>query len=92
MAQIGRPPERVLTLSETEREELPRLSGSQSAPHSLVRRAQIVLASADGEASTSIAHRFGVSNPDIADIDALAEAIIATTPRAENEAPCGQSG
>ncbi|PXW58285.1 hypothetical protein C7450_106467 [Chelatococcus asaccharovorans] len=37
MAQIGRPQERVLILSETEREELARLSRSQSAPHSLVR-------------------------------------------------------
>ena len=65
MAHIGRPQERALTLSETERDELVRLGRSQSAPHSLVRRAQIILASADGEANTSIAHRFGVSNPTV---------------------------
>jgi len=45
MAHIERPQERVLSLSETEREELGR---SQSAPDSLVRRAQIILTSADG--------------------------------------------
>ena len=65
MAHIGRPQERVLTLSETERDELARLGRSQSAPHSLVRRAQIILASANGEANTSIADRFGVSNPTV---------------------------
>ncbi|HEY3620920.1 MAG TPA: helix-turn-helix domain-containing protein, partial [Roseiarcus sp.] len=31
----------------------------------LVRRAEIILASADGEANISIAHRFGVSNPTV---------------------------
>ena len=55
----------MLTLSETERDELVRLGRSQSAPHSLVRCAQIILASADGEANTSTAHRFGVSNPTV---------------------------
>jgi transposase len=65
MARTGRPQERVLTLSETERDELGRLARSQSARHGLVRRAQIILASADGEANTSIARRFGVSNPTV---------------------------
>ena len=54
MAHTGRPQERALTLSEMEREELGRLSGSQSAPHGLMRRARIILASADGEANISI--------------------------------------
>ncbi|MBA8819665.1 hypothetical protein FHW00_001992 [Ochrobactrum sp. P6BSIII] len=44
MARIGRPQERILCLSEGEREELERISRSHSAPHSVVRRAQIVLA------------------------------------------------
>ena len=65
MARIGRPPERVLTLSDGERDELERIGRSRSARHSLVRRAQIVLASASGEPNTAIAERFGVSNPTI---------------------------
>jgi len=43
MAGVGRPQERVLCLSDGEREELERISRSHSAPHSVVRRAQIVL-------------------------------------------------
>jgi hypothetical protein len=39
MARIGRPQEQVLTLSEVERGELERLGQSQSASHSVVRRA-----------------------------------------------------
>jgi putative transposase len=65
MARIGRPQERTLVLSQGERDELERISRSHSAAHSLVRRAQIVLASAEGEANTSIARRLGVSNPTI---------------------------
>jgi putative transposase len=65
MERIGRPQERVLALTECEREELERISRSHSAAHSLVRRAQIVLASGDGESNTSIARRLGVSNPTI---------------------------
>ncbi len=65
MARIGRPQERILCLSEGEREELERISRSHSVPHSVVRRAQIVLASADGETNTAIAHRFGTTNPTV---------------------------
>src|SRR5215213_9266372 len=65
MARLGRPQERVLELGAVEREELERLSRSHSAPHSLVRRAQIVLASANGESNTAIAARFGVSHPTV---------------------------
>ena len=39
MARIGRPQEQVLALSDIERDELERLGRSQSASHSLVRRA-----------------------------------------------------
>ena len=55
MARVGRPQERSIVLSEVEREELERIGRSRSAPHSLVRRVQIVLASADGEPNVSIA-------------------------------------
>lgn len=65
MARIGRPQEHVLTLKDNEREELERIARSRSAAHGLVRRAQIILASAGGEANTSIAHRLGVTNPTI---------------------------
>jgi len=65
MARIGRPQERTICLSEGEREELERISRSHSVSHSVVRRAQIVLASADGEANTAIAHRLGTTNPTI---------------------------
>ena len=47
------------------RDELERIGRSRSARHSLVRRAQIVLASASGEPNTAIAERLGVSNPTI---------------------------
>ena len=65
MAGIGRPQERVLCISESEGEELERISRSHSAPHSVVRRAQIVLASADGENNTAIARRLGTTNPTV---------------------------
>ena len=65
MARIGRPQGQALTLSDIERDELERFGRSLTATHSLVRRAQIILASADGETNTSIASRLGVSNPTI---------------------------
>jgi hypothetical protein len=65
MAQIGRPQQRQLVLSESERGELERMTRSHSAPHGLVRRAQIILASAGGEVNTAIARRLGVSNPTV---------------------------
>jgi putative transposase len=65
MARIGRPQERGLALREGERDELERMTRSHSAPHGLVRRAQIILASADGEPNTVIARRLGVSNPTV---------------------------
>jgi putative transposase len=65
MARIGRPQQRQLVLSASERDELERMGRSHAAPHGLVRRAQIILASANGEANTAIADRFGVSNPTV---------------------------
>src|ERR1700747_1570043 len=54
MAQIGRPPQRQLGLSESERDELERMTP-----------AQIGRASADGEGNPAIARRLGVSNPTV---------------------------
>ena len=65
MARVGWPQQRSIVLSESEREELERMSRSRSAPHSLMRRVQIILASADGEANVSIAARVGVSHPTV---------------------------
>ncbi len=65
MGRIGRPQDRVLSLSALEQEELERISRSRSAPHGVVRRAQIILGSASGESNLSIARRLGVSNPTV---------------------------
>lgn len=65
MARIGRPQERALVLSQMEREELERLARSRSAAHGLVRRANIILTSADGVANTAIARKFGISHPTV---------------------------
>jgi putative transposase len=65
MARIGRPQERVLRLTDLEREELGAIARSRTSAHGLVRRAQIILASADGETNTQIAARLGVSNPTV---------------------------
>jgi putative transposase len=65
MARTGRPQERELVLAVGERDELERISRSRSAAHGLVRRAEIILASAGGETNTSIARRLGVTNPTI---------------------------
>src|SRR5579863_1569148 len=65
MARTGRPQERELVLAAGERDELERISRSRSAAHGLVRRAEIILASAGGETNMSIARRLGVTNPTI---------------------------
>jgi hypothetical protein len=54
MARIGRPQKRLLILSPVEHDELERISRSHSAPHGLVRRAQIILATAAGETNKAI--------------------------------------
>jgi putative transposase len=59
----GRPRKFELTLSDTERAQLTAFAASRSLPHGLVRRAQIILRSAEGEANSAIAHRLGVSIP-----------------------------
>jgi transposase len=50
-------------LSDVERAQLVALANSRALSHGLVRRAQIILRSADGESNTAIAERFGVSGP-----------------------------
>lgn len=61
--RTGRPRQFEITLSETERAQLEALANSRALPHGLVRRATIVLRSADGEMNTTIADSLGVSVP-----------------------------
>lgn len=62
---IGRPKKAEIILSDVERSTLLELSKSRTASYGLVRRARIVLSSADGETSISIAKRLGVSMPTV---------------------------
>ena len=62
----GRPKLFELSLSETERAELLRLGKSRSLPYSLVRRAQIIILSADGRSNSDIAKKFNLSVPSVA--------------------------
>ena len=54
-------PKLELTLSSSEREQLLSMTRSRSMPHALVRRAQIVLMSADGSNNIAIAEALNVS-------------------------------
>lgn len=56
--RIGRPQTFALTLSDMERSALTAMATARTLPYSHVRRAQIILASADGESNTAIAERF----------------------------------
>ena len=60
---MGRPRKQEIVLSELERGELGELVRSRTAAHGLVRRARIVLASAEGVANTAIARELGLSIP-----------------------------
>ena len=60
---MGRPHKQEIVLSELERGELGELVRSRTAAHGLVRRARIVLASAEGVANTAIARELGLSIP-----------------------------
>jgi transposase len=62
---MARPKKKEIVLSELERKTLLELTRSRITPHGLVRRAEIVLASADEETNTSIARRVGVSMPTV---------------------------
>src|SRR5467141_3141268 len=61
---MGRP-NVVVAVSAAEAEQLRSIARSRSLPHSLVRRARIVLMSAEGIANQIIAERCGVSLPTI---------------------------
>ena len=57
---LGRPMP-PLVLSDDEVQQLQALASSRSLPHSIVQRAQIVLACGAGETNTAIAKRMGLS-------------------------------
>jgi transposase len=59
---MGRP-NTALVISETEKSELQSIMRSRSMPHSLVRRAKIVLLSANGASNRAVARQCGVSAP-----------------------------
>src|SRR5688500_20248510 len=54
-----------ITFSDTERDQLTSIAASRSLPHGIVRRAQIILQSADGHSNRSIRQNLGVSNATI---------------------------
>src|SRR5215472_16911586 len=62
VARMGRP-NTALGISEADREQLRAMVRSHSMPHSLVRRAQIVLLSGQGKSSREVARRCGVTAP-----------------------------
>ena len=57
---VGRPMS-PLVLDEVEAQQLQALANSRSLPHSIVQRAQIVLACGTGETNTAIAKRMGLT-------------------------------
>lgn len=60
---IGRPKKKEIVLSQIEQTELESIVSSRSLSHGLVRRAQMILASASGETNSSIArhHRVAIA-------------------------------
>lgn len=61
----GRPKKAEIRLSAQEHADLQVLACSRSLPHSVVRRAQIILMSADGYSNTAIAEHFGLTLPSV---------------------------
>jgi len=61
----GRPKLYPVSLTDEQRAQLQALARSRSLPHSLVRRARIVLLADQGLANSSIATQLGVSNPTV---------------------------
>ena len=57
---LGRPLT-PLTLTPSAGEELERIAGSRTLPYGLVRRARIILLSAEGLSNKTVAGRVGVS-------------------------------
>jgi transposase len=62
VARMGRP-NKALLIGEADRLQLHALVRSRSMPHSLVRRARIVLLSGEGQSNREVARRCGVSAP-----------------------------
>ena len=54
-----------VTVTPEEREQLEAISRSRSLPHGIVRRAKIILGSADGVEATELARRFQISRPTV---------------------------
>ncbi len=61
----GRPKKAQITLSEQEHADLQVLAHSRSLPHSVVRRAQMILMSAEGYSNTAIAEHFSLTLPSV---------------------------
>ncbi len=59
---MGRP-NKALMINEGDRSQLQSIVRSRSMPHSLVRRARIILQSGDGQSNREVARRCGVSAP-----------------------------
>jgi len=55
----------TVTVTPEERDQLEAIARSRSLPHGLVRRAKIILGSADGAGATELAHRHQVSRPTV---------------------------
>ena len=54
---------KALMINEADRLQLQSMVRSRSMPHSLVRRARIILRSGDGQSNREVARRCGVSAP-----------------------------
>ena len=54
-----------VTVTPEERKQLEAISRSRSLPDGIVRRAKIILGSADGIGATELAHRYQVSRPTV---------------------------
>jgi putative transposase len=61
--RVGRPRSFEIKLSDSERKTLESHARSRALSHALVRRAEVILASAAGESNSSISARFGLSVP-----------------------------
>jgi len=61
----GRPKKREILLDKSLREQLEVMARPRSLPHGPVRRARMVSYSADGETTSAIANRFGLSLPTV---------------------------
>jgi hypothetical protein len=78
---MAQPKKEEIALTELERKTLLELTRSRVTPHGLVRRAEIVLASADGETST-------MSNPRVFQPwIRLNEAYLVLTPHSQHGSP-----